>query len=193
MTPPSRPETSADAPGSASMESHENRTSSRANMRRRSRKILATRRRKNAGARFGGSRGRIAAFSPGRMSIRAQSPLDRSGKRRFVGPRGADWLASRRRLVHLVVHCTSLSERIGPCRKWSVSPMRGSAGDAPEDQTDPTLDEGGLSMSNNAPRMRESRLSARAGSIKISASTRKWSGRRESNPRMQLGKLPFYH
>ena len=21
----------------------------------------------------------------------------------------------------------------------------------------------------------------------------KWSGRRESNPRMQLGKLPFYH
>ncbi len=24
-------------------------------------------------------------------------------------------------------------------------------------------------------------------------STKCWSGRRESNPRMQLGKLPFYH
>jgi hypothetical protein len=25
------------------------------------------------------------------------------------------------------------------------------------------------------------------------ASAKCWSGRRESNPRMQLGKLPFYH
>ena len=24
-------------------------------------------------------------------------------------------------------------------------------------------------------------------------SAKDWSGRRESNPRMQLGKLPFYH
>ena len=26
-----------------------------------------------------------------------------------------------------------------------------------------------------------------------SGSVKCWSGRRESNPRMQLGKLPFYH
>jgi hypothetical protein len=26
-----------------------------------------------------------------------------------------------------------------------------------------------------------------------SISAKRWSGRRESNPRMQLGKLPFYH
>ena len=26
-----------------------------------------------------------------------------------------------------------------------------------------------------------------------SISAKYWSGRRESNPRMQLGKLPFYH
>jgi hypothetical protein len=35
---------------------------------------------------------------------------------------------------------------------------------------------------------------SRFGLAKLTGkSTKRWSGRRESNPRMQLGKLPFYH
>jgi hypothetical protein len=48
-----------------------------------------------------------------------------------------------------------------------------------------SLGEGALTPILQPNRSRESH--ARSGKI------RKWSGRRESNPRMKLGKLPFYH
>jgi hypothetical protein len=43
------------------------------------------------------------------------------------------------------------------------------------------------------------KIGRRTNALKTNLKTRRskfakpWSGRRESNPRMQLGKLPFYH
>ncbi len=38
-----------------------------------------------------------------------------------------------------------------------------------------------------------SSLAGASFDVALFAKGEKWSGRRESNPRMQLGKLPFYH
>jgi hypothetical protein len=40
---------------------------------------------------------------------------------------------------------------------------------------------------------REHKLSKTDLKTRVPKSGKHWSGRRESNPRMQLGKLPFYH